>query len=106
MTGVAWPASRTRRTISGTASAARGVFTVIRTISDPAAARSMIWRAVLSASSVSVFVMDCTTTGAPPPTCTGPTMTGMLFFRSANIIALYSGTCRTSYRFGHLSIIA
>ena len=28
-----------------------------------------------AASAVSVIVIDCTTTGAPPPTCTGPTRT-------------------------------
>jgi hypothetical protein len=32
-----------------------------------------IWASVASTSLVSVFVMDCTTTGAPPPTGTLPT---------------------------------
>ena len=53
--------------ISGTAAAASFVFTVMRTISDPASASSTHWRAVATASAVSVIVIDCTTTGAPPP---------------------------------------
>jgi hypothetical protein len=39
------------------------------------APRSNTWRAVDSASAVSVFVIDCTTIGAPPPTATSPTRT-------------------------------
>jgi len=34
-----------------------------------------LWRAVPSASAVSVLVIDCTTTGAPPPMATVPTST-------------------------------
>ena len=52
------PASSIRRLIAGTAAAASGRFTVIRTSSDPACARSMHWRAVVSTSGVSVFVID------------------------------------------------
>src|SRR5262249_23197316 len=61
--------------ISGTACAASGRFTVTRTISDPASARSMHWRAADPPSAVSVTVIDWTTTGAPPPTWTPPTLT-------------------------------
>src|SRR6478609_4490803 len=54
----------------GTAWAASGVLTVIRTISEPASASSLTWMAVPMASTVSVLVMDCTRTGASPPTVT------------------------------------
>jgi hypothetical protein len=58
------------RLISGTAAAASGRLTVTRTISDPACHNSMHCCAVDAASAVSVIVIDCTTTGAPPPTLT------------------------------------
>ena len=54
----------------GTACAASGVLTVMRTISEPAIASSLTWMAVPITSTVSVLVMDCTRTGAPPPTVT------------------------------------
>jgi hypothetical protein len=38
----------------------------------------MHWRAVDTASAVSVMVIDWTTTGAPPPTWTRPTLTPMV----------------------------
>ena len=56
--------------MKGTAAAASGVLTVIRTISDPAMASSFTWIAVPIASTVSVLVIDCTRTGASPPTVT------------------------------------
>src|SRR5574343_567239 len=56
--------------IAGTASAASGVLTVMRTSSEPACASSLTWMAVPMTSAVSVLVMDCTRTGAPPPTVT------------------------------------
>ena len=37
------------------------------------AASAATWRTVPSMSAVSVLVIDCTTTGAPPPTVTLPT---------------------------------
>src|SRR5438552_16622236 len=61
--------------ISGTPAAASGLWTVTRTISDPASARSIHCCAVDRASAVSVNVIDCTTIGAPPPTWTWPTLT-------------------------------
>src|SRR5690242_8062644 len=67
----------------GTAAAAAGVFTVMRTISEPARASSAICLAVLAGSSVSVLVIDCTTMGAPPPTITFPTRTPTLRRRGA-----------------------
>src|SRR6202034_2169480 len=55
----------------------------MRTISDPARASAATCFAVPSASAVSVLVIDCTTTGAPPPTVTLPTLTATLRCRSA-----------------------
>ena len=55
--------------------AASGVFTVMRTISEPASARAMHWAAVALASAVSVLVMDWTRTGADAPTVRLPTLT-------------------------------
>src|SRR2546429_4573100 len=63
-----WSRSR----IGATAAAASLVLTVIRTSSEPARARALTCCAVPSTSAVSVFVMDCTTMGAPPPTWTEP----------------------------------
>ena len=49
--------------------------TAQRMMSHPSAASSRICASVASASDVRVFVMDCTDTGAPPPTATRPTCT-------------------------------
>src|SRR3954470_394365 len=54
----------------GTCAAASGVLTVMRTSSEPAMASSFTWIAVPMASCVSVFVIDCTRTGASPPMVT------------------------------------
>src|SRR5215211_8593775 len=43
-------------------------------MSPPASAISLIWRRVASTSAVSVLVIDCTATGAPPPIGTPPTV--------------------------------
>ncbi len=59
----------------GTAAAASLRSTVMRTSSEPARASAATWRTVASTSAVSVLVIDCTTTGAPPPTVTSPTLT-------------------------------
>src|SRR5216684_7774561 len=67
-------ASRRSR-MRGTCAAASAVLTVTRTISEPARASSTTWVAVLWRSAVSVFVMDCTNTGAPPPISACPTRT-------------------------------
>src|SRR4051794_23742299 len=48
--------------------------TAQRTKSPPASAIAWIWRMVASRSAVSVLVIDCTATGAPPPMGTSPTM--------------------------------
>ncbi len=54
----------------------------MRTISEPASASSATWAAVAAASAVSVFVIDCTTTGAPAPTVTSPTRHAREILRS------------------------
>jgi hypothetical protein len=60
--------------IGASASASSWDGTATRTIWQPAAVSSAIcWRVALT-SEVSVVVIDCTETGAPPPTGTGPTM--------------------------------
>ena len=56
--------------VAAPARAASGVLTVMRTISEPACASSLTWIAVPIASAVSVLVIDCTSTGASPPTVT------------------------------------
>ena len=50
-------------------------------LSEPAWASSMHCRAVERTSAVSVLAMDWTTTGAPPPTRTGPTGTATVAWR-------------------------
>ena len=65
------PASRTTRANAGASSA---VGRLTRTISQPAAASARTCASVASASPVRVHVIDCTATGAPPPTGTAPTM--------------------------------
>ena len=61
--------------------AASGEFTVMRTSSDPARARSMTWATVAAASAVSVLVIDCTTMGACAPIAMPPTRTCLEFLR-------------------------
>src|SRR5690606_721357 len=70
-------------TMRGTAAAASGVLTVTRTISDPARQSSATCFVVAATSAVSVLVMDCTTTGAPPPTSTFPIRTRRVARRGA-----------------------
>src|SRR5205807_8582182 len=61
------------RTIVRSASASSVFGTAHRTSSQPAEARAAICAVVASTSRVGVSVMDCTTTGAPPPIATFPT---------------------------------
>jgi hypothetical protein len=63
-----------RRTMRGSASASSSFGTATRTISQPADASAAIWAVVASTSCVFVSVIDCTTTGAPPPIATPPTL--------------------------------
>src|SRR6478672_104931 len=72
-----------RSTMRGTAAAASGVLTVMRTSSEPARQSSATCFAVAAASAVSVLVIDCTTTGASPPTATPPTHTWRVGRRGA-----------------------
>src|SRR5665647_2042555 len=64
-------ASRTRCANAGASSA---VGRLTRTSSQPAATSARTCASVAAASPVLVHVMDCTATGAPPPTGTEPTM--------------------------------
>ena len=63
-----------RRTIFASASASSVFGTAQRTTSQPAEASAAICAVVASTSCVGVSVIDCTTTGAPPPTATFPTL--------------------------------
>src|ERR1700722_8342203 len=75
MIGVDQPFFANSSTMYGTAFAASSLFTVTRTISEPARASAATCCTVLSTSAVSVFVIDCTTTGASEPTRTPPILT-------------------------------
>src|SRR5438132_10927467 len=59
----------------GTCAAASAVLTVTRTSSEPARASSTTCVTVLWRSAVSIFVIDCTNTGASPPISACPTRT-------------------------------
>src|SRR5689334_18173438 len=59
--------------ITGRASASSCVGQATRTIWQPDAVSSAICWRVAPMSDVRVVVIDCTDTGAPPPTATGPT---------------------------------
>src|SRR5918996_1045219 len=83
MIGASQASSRTRWTISGTAAAAASLLTVTRTSSEPARASATICAAVDAASAVSVFVIDCTTTGCDDPTGTCPTRVVTVCLRGA-----------------------
>src|ERR1700758_3218355 len=83
MIGTSTPIIASLSRMRGTAAAAAGVFTVMRTSSEPARASSAICLAVLDGSSVSVLVIDCTTMGAPPPTVILPILTPTLGRRGA-----------------------
>src|SRR5215470_12700273 len=82
MIGTRTPNLSSSSTIRGTAAAASSLFTVTRTSSDPARARAATCCTVEGTSAVSVFVMDCTTTGASDPTRTPPTTAVTVFLRS------------------------
>ena len=57
--------------LSASTSFSRG--TATRTMSAPASATRLIWASVALRSAVSVLVIVCTATGAPPPIGTEPT---------------------------------
>ena len=81
MSGTRQPPASRRSRIAGTARAASGVLTVMRTSSEPARASASTCATVAATSAVSVSVMDWTTMGAPPPTWTGPMRTPALLRR-------------------------
>src|SRR4051794_3101888 len=70
--------------IAGSASTSSCDGTATRTIWHPAAVSSAICWSVALTSAVSVVVIDCTLTGAPPPTGTGPTMICRVLRRGAS----------------------
>src|SRR6185436_19233891 len=105
MSGAVQPASSMRCLISGTARAASSTLTVMRTISDPACASSMHCCAVPAASAVSVLVIDCTTTGAPPPTVTAPMRTATVAWRGASGEPETSAVTGKSYQAAVLSYL-
>src|SRR5690348_10335874 len=82
--GTSTPRSASRAAISGTAAAACSLLTVTRTSCEPAAASAVACSAVAAESAVSVFVIDCTTTGCPDPICTPPTEAVTVCLRSPN----------------------
>ena len=61
------------RTIVFSASTSFSRGTATRTMSAPASATVRIWSIVALRSAVSVLVIVCTATGAPPPIGTPPT---------------------------------
>jgi len=93
---IAIPCIASRSTIRGTAAAASGVLTVMRTSSEPARHNCAICCAVAAISLVSVLVIDCTTTGASPPTVTAPICTGKVARRGAG--PTWSGSARWPFR--------
>lgn len=70
--------------IAGSASTSSWEGTATRTIWHPDAVSSAICWSVAFTSEVRVVVIDCTETGAPPPTGTDPTMIWRLIRRGAS----------------------
>src|SRR5664280_161493 len=97
MSGTPQPAASRRARISGTAAAASGRFTVTRTSSEPATASSSACSVVAATSAVSVEVIDCTTTGAPPPIRTVPTCTAWV--RRRVVWSIRSAASRYTQRY-------
>src|SRR5437660_3422481 len=78
--GTSQPLAPSRSRMRGTCAAASAVLTVTRTTSEPARASSATCVAVLCRSAVSVLVIDCTSTGAPPPISARPTRTWRVLY--------------------------
>lgn len=74
-------------TIRGMAAADSGLLTVSRTISDPARHSSATCLTLAAMSAVSVLVIDCTTTGLPPPTTTPPMRTAWVWRRAHTVVS-------------------
>src|SRR5690606_18282515 len=81
MIGTSTPCIASRSTMRGTAAADSGLLTVTRTSSEPARQSSATCLAVAATSAVSVLVINCTTTGACPPTATPPILTWRVALR-------------------------
>ena len=77
-------------TMRGIAAADSGLLTVSRTISEPARHSSATCLTLEATSAVSVLVIDCTTTGLPPPTFTPPMSTDWVM-RRGQAVALLGG---------------
>src|SRR5690606_39835386 len=92
MIGTSTPCMARRSTIRGTAAADSGLLTVIRTSSEPARHSAAICFAVDATSAVPVLVIDCTTTGASPPTATPPMRTWRVDRRGSGPNADASGS--------------
>ena len=82
--------------ISPKPSSAAALGMATRMISHPAFARPSICASVDAGSSVFVVHMDCTDTGAPPPTATLPTCTWCVSSRAGR--TLFSSLIQTPYR--------
>src|SRR3954463_3500669 len=72
------------RAICGRASASSWLGQATRTMSQPEAVSSAICCRVVLTSDVSVVVIDCTETGASPPTSTLPTLIWRVLRRGAS----------------------
>ncbi len=68
-----------------------------RTSSEPARASSSTCLVVAATSAVSVEVIDCTTTGAPPPIWTVPTFTAWV--RRRALWSIRSAASRSTQRY-------
>src|ERR1700730_6229484 len=95
MMGTRTPCLSNCSTMRGTAAAASSLLTVIRTSSDPARANAAHCCTVEGMSAVSVFVIDCTTTGASEPTRTPPTMAVTVFLREIIAMGTFILPCGT-----------
>jgi hypothetical protein len=73
------------RAMTGSASASSWLGQATRTMSHPVAVSSAICCKVASMSVVGVVVIDCTDTGASPPTSTEPTRIWRLRRRAARV---------------------
>ena len=86
------------RTISGSAFASSRFGTATRTSSQPADASAAIWAVVAATSWVLVRVIDWTTTGAPPPISTPPTLIRCALAIGVRVAALRAGYSRQARR--------
>ena len=84
--------------IAGSASASSWLGHATRTMSQPAAVSSAICCSVVLTSEVSVVVIDCTETGASPPTSTVPTLILRVLRRGARTGGGMAGRPRSVMR--------